>query len=157
MTPKDREARLMTDELLVGRKLTQIEIYVEELRTLARPEEIRQNIVEQRFVVFTLYIAIQAAINVAAHIVADQKLGLPGSNRGCFLLLGVKGWLPEDLAGRLARMAQFRNVLIYQNSEVDLGKVEEILRDHLGDLLAFVAAIRQRLSGPTGREIPAQG
>lgn len=136
----------MTDEFLVVRKLAQIEIYVEELRTLTPPEEIHQSILKQRFVTFTLHLAIQAAIDVAAHIVADQKLGLPNGYRGYFLMLGSRGWIERNLAERLAHMAGFRNIVVHQYEDVDLGRVEEILRDHLGDLLAFVAAIRQKLS-----------
>ena len=136
----------MTDELLVARKLTQIKVYVEELRTLARPQEIHEDIREQRFVAFTLQLAIQAAIDVAAQIVADQKLGLPSGYRGYFLLLASHGWIERPLAERLANMAGFRNIVVHQYGEVDLGKVAEILRDHLDDLLDFVAAIRQKLS-----------
>lgn len=41
-------------------------------------------------------------------------------------------------------MAGFRNVLLHGYQDVDLGVVEDVLRSHLGDLLAFVAATRAR-------------
>jgi uncharacterized protein YutE (UPF0331/DUF86 family) len=41
--------------------------------------------------------------------------------------------------------AGFRNVLVHGYQDVDLGVVEDVLRNHLDDLLAFVTAIRPRL------------
>ena len=41
-------------------------------------------------------------------------------------------------------MAGFRNVIVHGYQDVDLGVVEDVLRNHLDDLLAFVAAIRGR-------------
>lgn len=136
----------MTDESLIEKKLTEIESRVLTLRELARPEEIRDDLVQQGFVNYTLQTAIQAALDVASHIISDQRLGEPRTNRAAFELLARRGWIPRELGAELARMAGFRNVLVHQYDEVDLGKVEEILRDHLGELLAFVAAIRQKLS-----------
>lgn len=136
----------MTDKILIAKKLTQIEVCVEELKTLARPEEIRGNVREERFVKYTLQIAIQAALDAASHVVADERLGVPSGNRELFLLLASNGWIPAELASRLAKMAGFRNMLVHQYGDVDLDIVERILKHDLDDLLAFTAAIRARLS-----------
>jgi uncharacterized protein YutE (UPF0331/DUF86 family) len=136
----------MTDEVLVARKLKQIEIWVNELKTMARPAEIHHDVREERFVKHTLQIAIQCAIDVAVHIVADESLGLTTDGyRGYFQILGSKDWLPQELADRLSSMAGFRNLLVHQYGEIDLGKVERILAQDVDDLLAFTAAIRARI------------
>jgi uncharacterized protein YutE (UPF0331/DUF86 family) len=134
----------MTDRDLVFKKLAAIETYVRELRTLARPEALRDDVREERFVTRTLQMAIEAALDVASHVVSDERLGEPGSNRELFDLLERHGWVPPTLADRLRDMAGFRNVLVHGYDEVDLGVVEDVLRHHLGDLLAFVEAIRRR-------------
>jgi uncharacterized protein len=54
------------------------------------------------------------------------------------------GWLDEGLAGTLRNMAGFRNVLVHGYDDVDLEVVTDILSHHLGDLDAFVAAVRRR-------------
>ena len=64
----------MTDRELVEKKLAAIETYVADLRRLARPAEIGRDIREERFVEHTLQLAIQAALDVASHIVADERL-----------------------------------------------------------------------------------
>ena len=113
-----------------------------QLRALARPEVIRTDVREERFVEHTLQIAIQAALDVASHVVSDDRLGEPESNRELFDLLVRAGKLPESLSGTLRDMAGFRNVIVHGYQDVDLGVLEDVLANHLDDLLAFVAAIR---------------
>lgn len=133
----------MTDPALVAKKLAQIETCVQQLRTLARPGALRTDVREQRFVEHTLQIAIQAALDVASHVVSDERLGEPETNRELFALLARAGTIPADLSSSLQDMAGFRNVLVHGYQEVDLGVVEDVLRNHLDDLLAFAAAIRR--------------
>jgi uncharacterized protein YutE (UPF0331/DUF86 family) len=134
----------MTDFDLVSKKLALIETSVQELKTLARPEQIRHDVREERFVEHTLQIAIQAALDVASHIVADDRLGEPRTNRELFDLLERYGWIPADLASSLRQMAGFRNILVHGYEIVDLAVVEEIVRNDLDDLLRFVRAIRAK-------------
>jgi uncharacterized protein YutE (UPF0331/DUF86 family) len=135
----------MTDRDLVAKKLALIETCVQELRSLARPEEIRHDVREERFVEHTLQIAIQAALDVAGHIVADERLGEPRTNRELFELLERYGWIPADLSSALRGMAGVRNILVHGYEVVDLATVEEIVKDHLDDLLQFASVVRAKL------------
>jgi uncharacterized protein YutE (UPF0331/DUF86 family) len=136
----------MTDPDLVAKKLALIETCVQQLRTLVRPEAIRDDVREQRFVEHTLQIAIQAALDVASHVVSDERLGEPETNRELFDLLVRGGRLTPDLASTLRDMVGFRNVIVHGYQDVDLGVVEDVLRNHLEDLLAFVSAMRRVLN-----------
>lgn len=136
----------MTDIDLVYKKLAFIEACVHELRTLGRPEEVRTDLREQRFEAYTLQVAIQAALDVAAHVVSDERLGFASKNRDYFELLVKFGWLPTELAPVLHNMVGFRNILVHGYEAVDPAVVEKVTRDHLDDLLAFVRAIRERLA-----------
>ena len=78
----------MTDLDLLAQKLVFIETCVQELQTL-------QN-------------AIQAALDVASHIVSDERLGEPETSRELFDRLAQHGWLSVDLAATMGRMAGFR-------------------------------------------------
>lgn len=133
----------MTDPELVAKKIAVIETCVRELRTLARPDAIRHDVRERRFVEHTLQIAIQAALDVASHIVSDERLGEPETNRALFDRLAAGGRLTAGLASTLGDMAGFRNVIVHGYQDVDLAILEDVLRNHLDDLLAFVAAIRR--------------
>jgi uncharacterized protein YutE (UPF0331/DUF86 family) len=137
----------MTDPELIAKKLGQIETCVRELQTLARPDRIRQDIREQRFVEHTLQLAIQAALDVASHIVSDERLGEPRTNRELFDLLERGGWVAPNLADVLRQMVGFRNVLVHGYDIVDLAVIEDVLSNRPGDLLDFVRVMRERLPG----------
>lgn len=135
----------MTDPELVAKKLAFIETCVRELRTLARPERIADDVREERFVEHTLQLAIQAALDVGSHIVSDDRLGEPETGRDVFRLLARAGVLTGPLAERLERMAGFRNVVVHLYQDVDLDIVRDVVLNRLGDLLELVAAVRRRL------------
>ena len=135
----------MTDLDLLEKKLAFVETCVQDLRSLARPELIGKDVREERFVAHTLQLAVQAALDAASHIVSDQRLGEPATNRDLFRLLLRAGWLPQAVAERCEAMAGFRNILVHGYQTVDLRIVRDVVEHRLDDLLAFVAAIRSRL------------
>ena len=135
----------MTDPELVAKRLAYIETCVRQLQTLARPERLAEDVKDERFVEHTLQLAIQAAIDVASHILSDDRLGEPETSRDVFRLLGRTGILPLALTARLEDMAGFRNMVVHGYLDVDLGIVRDIVDNHLDDLLQFATAIRARL------------
>jgi uncharacterized protein YutE (UPF0331/DUF86 family) len=135
----------MTDRALVEKKLAAIVAAVSDLQRLARPEQMRHDVREERFVEHTLQLAIQAALDVASHIVSDEALGEPATNRELFDLLARAGWIESPLASRLSAMAGFRNILVHGYDTVDLAIVEDIVRHRLEDLLQLVAVVTRRL------------
>jgi uncharacterized protein YutE (UPF0331/DUF86 family) len=134
----------VTDPALVAKKLARIETCVSDLRHLAIPERLSVDVREERFVEHTRQIAIQAALDVAGHIVSDERLGEPRANRELFDLLERHGWLSAPLAASLRSMVGFRNVLVHGYDEVNLAIVRDVLTNHLVDLESFVAVIRRR-------------
>jgi uncharacterized protein YutE (UPF0331/DUF86 family) len=95
----------------------------------------------------TLQIAIQAALDAAGHVVADERLGEPRSYADLFGILAATGWIDAQVAAQLRRMAGFRNLLVHGYVEIDPARVQDVVEHHLGDLDAFVAALRARLPG----------
>jgi uncharacterized protein YutE (UPF0331/DUF86 family) len=134
----------MTDLDLVAKKLAFIETCVRELREQAQPERLAADVRERRFVEHTLQIAIQATLDVVSHIVSDNRLGEPRTNRDLFDLMGRHGWLPPELVEVLRDMGGFRNILVHGYAEVDVNVVRDVLDQRLPDFEAFVVAIRQR-------------
>lgn len=138
----------MTDEELLWKKLAFIDTCVHELRTLAKPEALPGDVRERRFVEHTLQIAIQAALDVASHIVSDERLGEPRTNQALFDLLATGGWVPPETALAMRRAVGFRNVVVHGYASVDVDVVRDVVEHHLQDLLDFAEAIRLRLSAP---------
>lgn len=112
---------------------------------MARPETLNEDIREQRFVEHTLQIAIQAALDAASHIVADERLGEPSTYRQVFELLEKAGYVPLEISTELEKMAGFRNILVHGYDLVDLAIVKDIVENRLDDLEQFAKLIRERL------------
>jgi uncharacterized protein YutE (UPF0331/DUF86 family) len=135
-----------TDRELVLKKLARIEVCVSDLRTLGDPALIRSDLRQERFVEHTLQIAIQSVLDVASHIVSEERLGEPRTNQELIDRLARQGWIPARLEAPLHQMIGFRNVLVHGYDEVDLAVVEDVARHRLDDLLAFAGAIRERIA-----------
>ncbi len=135
----------MTDADLLEKKLAFIETCVRELRQLSRPERIAHDIREERFVAHTLQLSIQAALDIASHIVSDGRLGEPQTNQELFDLLQQNHWLTPDLTETMRQMAGFRNMIVHGYQRVDAGIMRDIVEHRLDDLLAFTTAIKSHL------------
>ena len=135
----------MTDAELILKKLAFIETCLAELRSLARPERLAADVKERRFVEHTLQICIQAAQDIASHIVSDQRLGEPSTNLALFDLLTQAGWLGEQTAKVLRAAVGFRNVLVHGYTVVNVDVVRDVLEEHLTDIEQFVKEIRAKL------------
>ena len=102
---------------------------------------------------YTFQTAIEACLDAAQHVVADEGLGVPASNADAFRLLGHAELLDAGLATEMAGAVGFRNVLVHDYAEVDDHKVVDNL-DRLGELRRFVAAMARLLASAEG---PADG
>ena len=145
----------MTDPELLAKRLSIIETCVRELRELARPEAIATDVREARFVEHTLQLALQAALDDASHIVSDERLGEPRTNRELFDRLERAGWIEAPLADALRNMAGFRNTLVYGYDALDLEIVRDVVEHRLDDLLQFAESVRRRLHG-AGDDVPGR-
>lgn len=135
----------MTDRDRITRKLAQIETYVQELRDLAHPAEIQEDVRERRFIEHTIQIAVQAMLSVAVEILSGETGGEPPPERGLIEHLEQSGWVQADLAAQIREWVKLRNLFIYEAESVDLDLLERIATDHLDSLLYFVQAMRQQL------------
>ena len=135
----------MTDADLVRKRLAFIETCLRELAEIADSDRVEHDVRERRFVEHTLQIAIQAALDIASHVAASERLGEPSSNQALFEMLERAGWVTPRLALELRKMAGFRNVLVHGYVVADPAIVRDVLERRLGDIEAFVESIRERL------------
>jgi uncharacterized protein YutE (UPF0331/DUF86 family) len=88
--------------------------------------------------------AIQAAIDLANHVVAAEGYGVPASQAELVSLLEQSGVLEPDLAHRLRKMVGFRNVAIHEYRSLDPAIVAAVVQRHLEDLKRLGARIIER-------------
>jgi uncharacterized protein YutE (UPF0331/DUF86 family) len=98
----------------------------------------------QDITVVNLQRAIQAMIDLAAHVVAREGLGVPDSLAASFQLLEQASILDADLSLRMRRMTGFRNIVVHEYRRLDPAILEAIVRERLGDLRAFARLILVR-------------
>ena len=72
---------------------------------------------------FRVYLAMQEAIDLAAHIIADQGWGPAPSLRDHFVILADKGVVDGALAASLADGIKVRNLIGHAYAEVDPAKL----------------------------------
>lgn len=89
--------------------------------------------------------ACQAAIDLAMHIVASERLGVPQSSADAFSLLRGAGKLDKDLAERLTRMTGFRNIAVHQYQTLDNSVIHYIMREGWRDFVALCHALGLRI------------
>jgi uncharacterized protein YutE (UPF0331/DUF86 family) len=96
---------------------------------------------KQDIFVLNLQRAVQAAIDLATHIVATEGLGLPETVRENFEFLLRNGIIPESMSDKMKAMVGFRNIAIHNYQAIDLTILKAILTDHLKDLEDFYTTI----------------
>lgn len=81
-----------------------------------------------------LHLAVEAAIDLANHWIADRGLRTPDSNRDAFTVLEEAGEIHAGMAERLRGWAGFRNVLVHEYVNIDHRIAYAAIRDELDDL-----------------------
>ena len=84
---------------------------------------------------------IETCVDIAGHIISDQKYRVPKTYADAFRVLREEGILDKDLVESMKRMAKFRNVVVHDYEEVDAEIVVTIMRKHLVDFLYYKHAV----------------
>lgn len=90
-------------------------------------------------------VAIEAAIDICNHTIAQERLGQPREYAEVFRVMGEAGVFPEDLVRQLEQMAKFRNLLVHLYGRVNDRRVYEILQTRLEDFERFEVSVQEFL------------
>ena len=135
----------MVDRDILLAKIASIRKCLERIRTVTgRVSESLNDPDIQDIFVLNLQRAVQAAIDLAAHQVADEKIGLPTNLKENFALLESRQIIDAQLSKRLQAMVGFRNIAVHDYQQLDLIILKSILEHRLGDLNEFVQVITKR-------------
>ena len=115
--------------------------------THLEPERLK-NIDTQDIFVLNLQRAVHSAIDLSAHVVAAEELGLPTSLKENFLLLERAEIIDEPLATRMISMVGFRNIAVHDYQKLEVAVLEAILAHHLKDLEDFTHSLLNYYQSP---------
>ena len=91
----------------------------------------------------SLYLSVQATIDLADAVVSLKKLRKPTSLSESFDILQEQNIIARDLTNKLVSMTGFRNVLAHGYTRVDFNRVYEILHNGLKDIEDFIENIQK--------------
>ena len=142
------------DRDVVTAKLESLRHCVERVRTRtpASVEELSSCYDAQDIICLNLERAVQACVDIAAHIVADTECTVPDSMAGTFDALERQGVLSRDLTERMRRAVGFRNLSVHAYQTLDWEIVYSIATEQLGDYVEYGVAIEAVLTGAPGSE-----
>jgi len=95
----------------------------------------------EEIVILNLQRAIQGSIDIAAHITADEGLGIPQELRENFDLLSKHNMISSALAGKLRNMVGFRNIAVHEYDTVDIDILKSIVQHNLSDIEDFYVRV----------------
>ena len=133
----------MVDETLILRKLAELEEYacqIEAFRAITI-KEYREDWKSQRIIERTLQMMIETCVDIAGHIISDQKLRIPDSYADTFRVFNENDIMADDLCKTMEKISKFRNVIVHHYDRVDAKIVIDILRNRIDDFSRYRDAI----------------
>ncbi len=85
--------------------------------------------------------AVQACVDVSAHILSERNAPSPSTMAEGFVRLANLKVLPKRVAKRMVKAVGFRNILVHEYEKMDWGIVFQIVTKHLNDFRDFTAAV----------------
>ena len=135
----------MVDRDILLAKIASIRKSLERIRAVTGGTSESLNDLDiQDIFVLNLQRAVQATIDLAAHLVADEKIGLPTNLKENFSLLESRQIIDPSLSRRLQAMVGFRNIAVHDYQQLDLTILKSILEHRLGDLDEFIQVLTKR-------------
>ena len=99
----------------------------------------------QESILFNMQIAIQNCTDIAAHIISEEGLGVPGSTSEMFYLLEENGYLDGELTGKMVKAVGLRNLIVHEYSKIELEQIFQLAKKDIDDLNDYLAAIFKKL------------
>ena len=92
-------------------------------------------------IVLNLQRACETVTDMAMYIVANRKLGVPQTKKEAFVKLEENNLIDSKVSKNMQNMIGFRNIAIHDYKNIDENILQDIIENHLGDLIEFATII----------------
>ena len=136
----------MVDRRIIAEKVDSVERSLKKIRG-RRGEGLERFLADddsQDIVVFHLMQAIQGCIDLAAHVVSDDELGLAASTHDFFYILSDNGVISRALGEQMIKAVGFRNLIAHEYAKLDMEKVYDVATKGIRDLEEFLREMVRR-------------
>lgn len=139
----------MVDKGLLAARVAAVRDAISRIRSVlpADAANFQADRTAREVVILNLFVALQDVLSLATHWLSDEGAAVPQGYRDVFLLLGERGVISSELAGRLAAAAGLRNLVAHQYAIIDWQRIHEIASLHLDDLLRFCDELARKAAG----------
>ena len=137
----------MVDRDLILAKGSSIQKHIRRIEEKAKVdyETFRNDLDRQESLLFNIQMAVQNCIDIAAHIISEEGLGVPGSTSEMFYLLEENGYLNAEVCERMVKAVGFRNLAVHEYAKLDLQIVYRVGRKDIQDINNYTICIFQKL------------
>jgi len=134
----------MVDRDLVFEKIKNIQNCLKRIRDVTQfnPNSLDDLNIQDIFVL-NLQRAVQSTIDLAAHVVASEGLGVPEKLKENFTLLEKAKIISPECTKKMMLMVGFRNIAVHEYQEIDIEILKSILIQHVADIEKFYIDILQ--------------
>lgn len=136
----------MIDKDIVLNKANKVDHHMRRIREkrVVSLEEFLVDLDCQEIVLFNLQMAVQNCIDIAAHIISDEELGIASSTNEMFYILQENGYIRPELTENMVAAVGLRNLVVHEYGNIDLKQVYQIANQDIDDLEDFVRAILKK-------------
>jgi len=137
----------MVDKDIILAKSSAVKKHIKRIKDLPLKDfqTFQNNSDYQDILLFNIQLAVQNCIDIAAHIISDEDLGIPGSTNEMFYTLEENGYLTRDITEKMVRAVGFRNLIVHEYVNLKLDRVYEISKNDINDLEIFLKHIFSKI------------
>ncbi|MBI5358083.1 DUF86 domain-containing protein [Candidatus Amesbacteria bacterium] len=122
---------------IIELKISKIREIIKRIRDLDfSDEQSYDETILQDALVFRLVQAVEAAIDIATHIISNLEITRPESYKDLFLSLNKQNILTQKTAHEMAQAAGFRNLAVHEYDEQKFD-YDQVKRDYLSDVVTL--------------------
>jgi uncharacterized protein YutE (UPF0331/DUF86 family) len=138
----------LVNKSLIARKLEKIETYLGQIRSKKDPgiKSFKKDKDLQSIILFNLIQAVQACIDMGAHVISDAGWETPSTQAEIFEILAQHKIITKARAEKMIRMAGFRNRIVHEYEKTDLTIVHAVWTKHSTDIETFCRAIIRKFN-----------
>jgi len=137
----------MVDKDIILAKVANIQRCLKRINEITGGEpESLLDINKQDIFVLNLERVIEATIDIAAHIVASEGLGLASTIRENFEILYESGIIDRELMNKMQKMVGFRNIAVHEYTSLNIEILKSILKNNLGGIEEFYTLILKKFN-----------
>lgn len=137
----------MVDKDVIFAKIGSVRKYLKRIKNVSNItlQAFLDDINIQDITLFNIQLAVQSCIDIAAHIVSEEDMGIPGSANEMFYFLEENKYIDNLLTEKMVKAVGFRNLIVHEYGKLDLKRAYDISQNDINDLDDFLKAVIKKI------------